>query len=212
MTTPEKKQHEWLDRDGVAEWFAGKAPEDLDIIEHEGRFAILETIHRRKPNSTAIESTLVRVWIPNHLDKAKARVECLGWVQELCRLPERPSWTEACEQLGEAYVDQLDTVCLLARCVRDHDAPEHQHLLYKDLDARYGRSALMDLWERLNHHDFQADPRQHELTEDGFWAAVQAIDRVRNPSPLAAIDGAARDSLVTSMAVRLWSSRQSSSS
>lgn len=207
----EKKPPLWLKRDGLAEWFAGKDPAELDVVEVEGRFAIEETIHRRMMKTGEIESVLVRVWVPTSYDRAKSRIDCLEWIKRFARTKERPTWTEACELLGPAYVDELDTVCLLARCVRDHDAPEYQHLLPELLDERYGRSALIDFWDRLNHHDFQADPRSHEMDEETFWGVVQGIAKVRNCSPLAAIDGRVRDSFVLTMAERLWSSRTSSS-
>lgn len=193
-------------------WMDGKTAADLDIIEADGRAAVLATIDQRDAKTGEVKQAPVRIWPPNHLDRAKARIDALEWVREIAQLKDRPTWTEACEMLGEAYVDQLDTVCLLARCTRDHDAPQHQHLTPQALDHAYGRGALMQLWEKLGHLTQQQDPRVDDLSEEQFWALVGAIDRARNAGPLVGISGPARDSFVLGMAQRLATSRKPSSS
>jgi hypothetical protein len=202
---------QWRAHDGLRSWLQGKTGDDLDVIEFGPRPAYLEHIVRRNPKSGERESVAVRICAPTHVDRCRARIEALEWVQKLARLDKRPTWQEACDVFGPVYVDELDTVCLVARITRDHDAPEHQHRGYEALDELYGRASVMDLWERINVLDAWTDPRATELSEDDFWAVVATIDKVKNTSPLAAIAGGARDSFVTSMASRLLNFRISKS-
>lgn len=202
----------WTPVEAAADWLRGKTADDFAIIEAEGRPTFLTDIRRRNVKTGELESVPVRVRMPNATDRIKARFDALEWVRALGKLKDRPSWEEACRQLGAEYVDQIDSVCLLARCMRDHDAPEHQHQHYSNLDGMYGRRSLLDLWERVNELEKLEDPRIDELTEDQFWTLIAAIDRTRSLGPLAGISGRARDNFVHSMAFRLSASRKDSSS
>jgi hypothetical protein len=193
-------------------FLAGKTETDLDVMEHEGRAAVLEHVRRRDPKTHAVQNVPVRVWPPTHLEKVKARIEALGWLQQIAKLSSRPTWKEAEELVGHEYIDQLDTVCLLARCARDEDAPEHQHMHYEDLDRHYGRASLLELWERVGAHAAEQDPRITELDEDRFWELLLAIDKMKSVLPLVVLGGDERDSFVLTMASRLASSRKRSSS
>lgn len=194
----------------VPVWLQGVQPEDLDAVELEGRY-YYRTALQRRDDKGALQEVLVRVTVPTNFDKARARVDSLEWVQKLARLKARPTWEEAQKLFGEEYVDQLDTLCLVARITRDEDDPNHQYMWYEDLDRYHTRRSLEALQAQVHALDALSDPRQLELTEEQFWATVGAIDRVRNCSPLVAIDGRAQDSFVTTMASRLWASRTSES-
>jgi len=208
-TTDRKKpKPKWGPSDGLKSWLEGKTADDLDVIEFADRPAYLETINRRNPSSGVRESLKVRICAPSHLDRAKARIEALEWCTKVAKHKgARLNWGEACNIFGEVYVDEMDTVCLVARCCRDEDDPQHQHMHYESLDAFYGRASIVDLWERLCLLDAWTDPRVDDVDEDDFWAVVERIDKVKNASPLVAIAGGARDGFVTSMASRLMSYR-----
>lgn len=193
-------------------WMDDKTAADLDIIEADGREAVLATIDQRNAKTGEIKRTSVRIWAPSHLDRAKARVDALEWIKDIYDLATRPTWVEACGLFGEVYVDQLDTICLLARCTRDHDAPQHQHLGPQALDHTYGTGALMTLWEKLGHLVEQQDPRVDELSEVQFWALVGSIDKARNVGPLVVISGRARDNFVLGLVQRLAISHKPNSS
>lgn len=208
----ESRKPDWTPAEAAANWINGKTSEDFSILESEdGRQSYAEVVNRRNAKGD-LESVRVRVWPPDPLDKAKARVDALEWVQQIAKLDARPTWTSACELLGETYVDQLDTVCLLARCIRDHDDPNHQHLAYDELLRRYRFAPLMELWEKLDYISVLQDPRANELGEEDFWRLVDGIDKAKNVGPLAAISGRARDSCVLTMACLLAASRRNSSS
>jgi hypothetical protein len=196
---------EWRDEDATVGWLRGKTPEDLDIIEFEGRPSYLDSIVRRNPKTGEVQSVPVRIISPSHMMKAKARMDALEWLAKAFKLKERPSWTEGIRLVGEAYLDTLDTVCLVARCTRDHDDPRHPHMHYEELDKYYVRSSIITLWESICQHDDGEDPRRDELGEEEFWTVVKAIEGARNCGPLVAIAGGARDAFVTSMASRLAS-------
>ena len=200
---------EW--RPGDPGWLAGKTEGDLDIIEHEGRAAVLESIRRKDPKTGETQNVPVRVWPPTHQEKIKARIEALEWLQRLAKLQVRPSWEEANKLVGD-YIDQLDTVCLLARCCRDYDAPEHQHMHFEDFDRYYGRASLLELWERIGAHASEQDPRIGQLDESRFWDLVAAIDKMKSVLPLVVLAGDERDSFVLTMASQLANSRKHSSS
>jgi hypothetical protein len=74
------------------------------------------------------------------------------------------------------------------------------------------RGTVYDLITKVLFYAGREDPRDVELDGDTFREAVLAIARERNLSPLAGIDGGARDSFVLTMAALLAPSLTPSSS
>lgn len=196
----------------MARWWAGLDFADLDAIETNGRHSYLDYLVRIDPVTREHSQIPVRLQVASHADKARARVDALKWIAKLADLKDRPTWAEAIELLGEGYADDLDTVALMALCLRDADAPQHQYMAAEDLDKYHARRSIFELYDRITWLDSIEDPRQSGMSEEDFWAAVLAIDKVQNISPLAVIDGLERDSFIVSMASRLSAYRTSNAS
>jgi len=197
--------------DSVLEWLGGKSPEELDVVEFEHRSLYPDTIKRRNPKDPSeILEKPIRLRVPNSRDRALARLDALQWAAELMKQqghkpPEALTIPNAEACFGRVYFDELDTKCLLARCILEHDAPHMQYLLPELLDKNHEHASLMELWDRLNFYVSLEQVQVQELTEERFLAIVAAIDRRRNLSPFVAIGGSARDSFIISMASRLQS-------
>jgi hypothetical protein len=198
----------------ILDWLAGKRPEDLAIIEHEGTRLYPDTLKRRTssdPNELEIVEVLIRP--PTSRDKAMARLDALQWALKLAReggrkdLPPALTIQQAEAMLGATYFDELDTKCLVARCTHNPDPPHDQYLLPWILDTRHEHGSIMDLWDRISFwYDF-TDVRVDELDDEQFLQVLAAIDTVRNVTPLLGFAGAARDGFVTTMARQLLSYR-----
>lgn len=216
-TNPEPPQWEPSPPDAIAMWLAGKTPADFDAIEAEGRVMYPEVIRRRDPKSDALQEVPIYLRTPTTLEQVRARVEALVWVQKAAKLKERPTMDQAEAIFGREYFDSIDTLFLLERCIFDREPLKEggayaPYMLAEHLDKLHPKAALHDVYQRLSFYQAIEDPRIHELTENEFSQAVAAIAKVRNLSPLVAIDGRAHASFFVSMADRLTSSPTPSSS
>ena len=209
MTTdkPRTSLVAWAASESLGTWVDNKSAGEFDVIEFDDTAAYLDHILRRNPKTGARERTPIRIVAPGHTVRCKARIDALKWVQSMHGMKNRPNWEEACSLLGAVYVDELDTVCIVARCTRDFDAPQHQHLVYDELDKRYGRGAILDLWARICQLDAYLDPRVHEVPKEEFTALVDRIAEVRSISPLAGMSGGAQSTFIVTMASQLRSLR-----
>jgi hypothetical protein len=208
----------WQASTAASDWLEGKDPADLDVIELGGRRLYPDTIRRRgtKGDASKVVEVPVRLRVPSTADKALARLDALRWARELVaqqgtKVAEQMTIAVAESLLGRTYFDELDTKCLLARCMFEADPPHDQYLLYGLLDSRHDHASLMEVWDRLNFYWDWEEPRTAEVDEGRFLAMVAAIDRVRNLSPLAGIAGSERVSFILSMASRLLPSPTGSS-
>jgi hypothetical protein len=197
---------EWKPISAAGRWFANKDAAALDMLERDGRFYYDDCVERVEPGTGERKEIRVRVGAPTHHEKMKARIDALDIVKRLAKLSSRPTMEEAEKLIGSGYFDQVDTICLLARCIRDHDDPAHQYMTPEDLDHYHSAGSLSALWERLNWYANREDPQLEEVDETTFWDMLRAIDKRRDCSPLLVIAGRARDTFIVSMASRLLSS------
>lgn len=199
----------------VADWFAGKDPAELEVLEYEigNQRLYPDSLKRRcRADRTKFEEVKVRIRVPTSRDKALAKLDALVWARELAGevsgmrdLPPTFTIKDAEAYLGAFYFDELDTKCIVARCTHEWEAPHGQYMLPQMLDKHHEHASILDVWDRLLFWNEHQDVRHGELTEQQFIQVLAAIDRVRNVSPLAAIGGSARDSCIVSMAVQLRS-------
>lgn len=197
----------------VLDWLKGKRLEDLEIVEHGGRRLYPDELkRRRKDDPTELEVVPVLIRPPTTQDKAMARLDALAWAHRLARengrkdLPKGLTIKEAEAIFGAAYFDELDTKCIVARCVHNPEPPHDQYLLPWILDARHDHGSILDVWDRICFwHDF-TDVRVQNFDADTFLEVIAALDRVGNVSPLVGFGGATRDAFVLTMARRLASS------
>lgn len=196
----------------IAEWFKGKTLAELDIIEHAGRQLYPDALKHKRLKDGVILEKPVYLRTPSMGDTGLARGDCLEWVRKLRRIDGPIDVDRATAAVGATVFENMDTVCLLARCTRTREPPYPQYLVAELLDAQYPMATIYELFDRLDFYMRMEDPRVSELSEDMFFAAVENIARVRNTSPLVAIGGLERDSFITTMAVRLQSFRTLKSS
>lgn len=191
----------------VAEWFAGKSLADLEVIEHEGRRFYAESIKRRDPKTGTVVEQPVLLRTPDTTTQALARQDALAWAQKLTKSKAPLKISEAEAILGASIFEDMDTVCLLARCTFKREMPGAMYRLYEFFEEGHTKAAIYELFARLDFYMLQEDPRAHAISEEEAWQAVGAIARVRHCGPLVAIAGSARDSFITFMASRLHSYR-----
>lgn len=195
----------------VADWFNGKSAAELDALEFQGRRLYAATIRRKDPRTGEVRERKVRLRVPSAADKAMAAIDALQWVRRMAserrvKLPELFTKEQAEGLVGAERFDALDTLCILARSVYEHDAPHDPlHQDAETLEREYDHGSLEELWSKLDQLQKIEDPREQALDEEQFLAVVATIAKRRNLSPLAVIAGPALDSFVISMAVRLQS-------
>jgi len=204
-----QKPKPW-ERGNIAEFFRGKSPQELDIIEHGGQTYYSESLRRKSPEDGQAEHVKLRVRAVGALDKAKARLRALIWVRDLAqeqgyKVPEVLTIEQAEAIYGATYFDWLDTICIISQVAVEHEQPGEPFFPPEMLTKNYTDASLSALWDAIcfytNHEDVRAD----ELTEDMFQATVAAIDQAKGVYPLLALSGGCRDRFVTSMASRLLS-------
>jgi hypothetical protein len=180
--------HEWLD---------GKTIEELAAIEHGGRTLFPDKIRRVKADGTH-EDVDVYVRVPRAVEVMQARADAIAFFKK-----------RALDRKEEADLfDQLDTLSVLARAIRDKAPPHDQYqplefLLSNEPGKGFDTESLMDVWTRLEAYRKMIDPRVTVVSEEDAIRAAFAIARVNNISPLAGIAGHELDSCIVTMACLL---------
>ncbi|WP_437759483.1 hypothetical protein [Sorangium sp. So ce1389] len=183
----------------ASEWLQGKTLADLNAVELGGRLLFPDTIKRCKRDGS-FEEVPVMVRVPRQPELLEARVQAA----ELFRAKKLD------RDRDQDVFEQFETLCILSKALRDAKPPHDQHapvewLISGEPGKGYDLPSLMEVWEHIRVYQELIDPRITEPTTEDVVAAVMAIDRVRNLSPLAGIAGSALDSFVISMAVLLAS-------
>jgi hypothetical protein len=80
--------------------------------------------------------------------------------------------------------DDMDTLCILARAIREPTAPYDQQTTYRLLESTYDMRSLDELWSKYKIYEDLTDPRDGIQTDVEFWAVVGAMGRTRNILPL----------------------------
>jgi hypothetical protein len=80
--------------------------------------------------------------------------------------------------------DDMDTLCILARAIREPTAPYDQKTTYRLLESTYDMRSLDELWSKYKIYEDLTDPRDGIQTDAEFWAVVGAMGRTRNILPL----------------------------
>jgi hypothetical protein len=205
-------------REQIDRWLEGLDPATIDVIEQKGRLYYPAT-RKRRNREGRIEEKRLRLRVPNSLDRTEARLDTCEWIVKRLaarghKVPDGRLTVKAAEEaVGTLTFSELETKCLLARCLFEDDPKLlDPWQTYEALDKQVEHAPLLDLWDQLNFWVDQQDVRVSELTEELLLAVIKNIADRRNLSPLLAISGSARDSCLVSMAERLWSSLKRSSS
>lgn len=204
----------WEPSTEIATWFQGVDPAQLQIVhDMNGRPLYPDTLKRKSP-VRGEEAVPVLVRTPNTMERLQSRRDAIQWVERAASWPakERGPMTldQAKDALGVVYFEHVDNLCLLSLCLFERTLVEGkpQRLGFAEyLDGHFPTTALYDMLERLDWWSNQEDPRVQEVTPEVVADIAQAISRKKNTSPLLAIAGPARESLLLSMAQQLAASR-----
>ncbi len=203
------KEPQWVASppERIGKWLEGKTPADFNALEQDGRVLYPDAILRRDTKADRLLEVAVLLRVPTVSETVRARISALDWVAELSGAKTRPTKEQAEALIGGNYFDDLDTICLLEHCIVDieplPDGTNPKYMTAKFLEKMHPKTSLHDVYARLSFYQAVEDPRIHDLTEEQFIQSVAAIARVRNVSPLVAIDGRAHGSFIVSMAERL---------
>jgi hypothetical protein len=144
------------------------------------------------------EDVDVYVRVPRAVEVMQARADAIAFFKK-----------RALDRKEEADLfDQLDTLSVLARAIRDKAPPHDQYqplefLLSNEPGKGFDTESLMDVWTRLEAYRKMIDPRVTVVSEEDAIRAAFAIARVNNISPLAGIAGHELDSCIVTMACLL---------
>lgn len=166
--------------------------EELEVVQHEtGRLMFPAELRRRKADGT-VEAVPVRVWVPVTGDYVEARKTARLWFAKLQGLD---------AERDKALFEEMDGVCVLARAIRNPQAPYAQFAQYDELAEKYDQSSLRDIQERIKVFESLVDPRMSIPDEDTMWRVIAEVARKGTLLPLADIVGHEQPSLVLRMAL-----------
>lgn len=155
------------------ETLVAKKWDELEVLEQDDRLYFPDTIRVREKGGK-LRETKVTVRVLRKDERRKARNDTVELAAEL----------KVDREKEPDLFDELDTLCILARAIRDPEPPYDQHLKAKDLESRYDMRSLEELWSKYKVYEDLTDPRDPIQTDVQFWAIVAAIGRKRNILPL----------------------------
>lgn len=188
----------------VEEWLAGKSPEELDALEHQGRLFYPDTIKLRgeKPGTWRDHPVYLRV--PDPRERALAIVEAIAWVRDQTRDRDVKTVEQARARLGQTSWDEVESYHFMSYAIYERTPPTPTRWRLGDgLMVEVPRGALADLVARVQFLVDLEDPRLGELDGEGLIRVVTAIGEKRNLSPLVALDGASTVQVIMFMAEEL---------
>jgi hypothetical protein len=169
----------------------GKAWEDLETLEFGGRLYFPDVIKRRT-QSGALEEVPICIRVPRKDEKRAARLDARAWASRLKVDTEKDS----------DLFDDMDSICILARAIRERNEPHDQFQLPDWLEEHFDSGSLAQLWDRLQWYEQMVDPRLAVMDEDQFWTTVLAIGRTHTALPLTDFGPDAQKSFVLSAALQ----------
>jgi hypothetical protein len=178
-----------LERLGKTSW------EDLEAIEVGGRIVFPDVIKRRRSDGK-LDEVPVCVRVPRKDERRRARSDAREWARREKIDPEKDP---------ELFED-MDTVCILALCIRERDRPEEQHQTYEVLEKSYDARSLQQVWHRLQVYEDLIDPREVAVDTNAFWGLVLDVARRRDILPLTDTGGPEQHSCIVRMAEEALSS------
>jgi len=168
---------------------ANKTWEELEVIEQGDRLLFPDTI-RRRTKTGALEETKILVRVLRKNERRSARMEAREWAKRANVDPEK----------DPALFDDMDTLCILARAIRESAPPHDQFQQAEWLEQHFDDSSLAALWDRYPVYESMLDPRLDAPTEDDFWKCIVGIGRSRNILPLTGFAPRSQHSCILSMA------------
>src|ERR1044071_1253902 len=159
--------------------------DELEALELEGRLFWPEVIRTRGKGGKVTEiPVMLRVLRKD--ERRKARLDAI----------ESAGALKIDREKDPDLFDDLDTLCILARAIRDREPPYVQHMKAEDLGAKYDERSLAELWGKYRVYEDLTDPRDALLTETQFWAAVGALGKVRDIRPLTEYESLSQNAFI----------------
>lgn len=168
----------------------GRTWDELEVSRHDNGRLMFPDQLRRKNERGVIETTKIRVCVPQPADNVEARVRAAVWFGSKKVLD---------RDKDKELFDEMEQVCLLAQAIRTYEAPHAQAYDAEEL-ARFDEVSLHDIQERINVYKAILDPRDDDTSEEAFWRTVLAVGRTGNLLPLTDIAGRVQPSFVVRMA------------
>jgi hypothetical protein len=168
--------------------------DELEALEHDGKTLFPDVLHERKGR----EFSQVRVafLVPKQPELRKARRQAREIFAE----------EGLDEEKDRAQFSDLEDACILWLALRSPTAPyEPFEVDPRALEARFDRDVLKLAWAKLEGYRRVLDPRPAAITREQVIAAVAAIAKRRDISPLHVFDGPAQNACVVFMACLLQS-------
>lgn len=189
------------EHDHVIDQLLNKSWGELEVLEVDGRLMFPEKIYRRKGDGT-FDSKPVLLTVPREPDLRWARTESRRLAEEAGLDLDR----------DVKYVDNLETLCVLSRCMRDPKNPKDEFDPFPaQLEESWDRESLLQIYEKINRYSLVVDPRPEMITDEQMLAVVAAIVKERNILPLAVFGPVAQNTCIVTMADRLSISLESKS-
>ncbi len=171
--------------------------EELEAIEQDGGRLLFPFSLQRKTHK-GWEDIPVMLKVPREPDTRKARLRAREWAKKEKLDPD----------LDPEFFSNMDTMCLLADCIRNVKAPHEPWEPFPEkLEELYDRPSLDAAYAQIDALKTVIDPRPHNISEEEMWGIIAAVAKARNIVPLAAFAGESQNNCVVTMAQLLMSSR-----
>ena len=160
----------------IPEALEHKRWEELEALEHEGRTIFFDAIRRRGTGKTPGSSVRVGIRVLRKHELRAATLDAGAWAEKEGIDPVKATHKEAYEGLVQ--------MSILARVIRDPEAPYVQHLVAEELERQYDAGSLEEIWAKYKYYQDALDPRDPIKDDKEFWLTCLAIGRTRSLLPL----------------------------
>lgn len=165
-----------------------KTWEELEAIEQGDRLLFPDQIHRRGKTGD-VDGIPIMVRVLRKNERRAARLEAREWAKRA------GVDTEKDPQL----FDDMDTLCILARAIRDFAPPHAQFQKPEWLEEHFDDGSLGQIWDRYPVYESLVDPRISEVSEEQVWKTILEIGRSRSVRPLTEFAPRSQHSLLLCM-------------
>jgi hypothetical protein len=175
---------------------------DIEAIEVNDRVLYPHTIYRPRAKGEP-EAIQVMLRIPRENETRKARTQAREWAMREKLDP----------KVDVDLFDNLDTMCILAMCIRNTTPPYEPWIpTPEELERTYERPVLDAVWARLEALRQVVNPRFEDVDDETFSALVLTIAKKASIDPLVVLDSDGLQSFIVRMAQQLQSLLESKSS
>lgn len=162
-----------------------KTWEELECIEQGGRVLFPDVIRQRTSKGDLVEVPIV-IRVLRGPERRKARQETRALAKKV----------EVDQELDPDLFDDIDTLCILARAIREKAPPHEQHYTPELLEQEYEWRSLKELYARYKVYEDRTDPGLEITDEKTMWKAIGAIARAGNILPLTELESLSQNASI----------------